>query len=269
MDLRGLKLFNLGLKEKVVKGTIGFSNSSVWMVDGVSKDNPKGKLTNKDLASWWDIFLKENIDYVDDLLDLVNKGLKVLKMTDFWGTELAVSLVIIKDKGENLDILLIGDCEVILGHNDKLSRVIKSNNFNITRNFISTMQEISKKESKTILEARFDIAPELIKYIRGGVDEPYKLLRCKYNYVTENDVILDNVSKDTITHITVYNSGVSRYYNIFKLGDLEDLYKKSIDSENYISIYESISNIEKEDIKCEKYPRITPVKSCMLVSLGV
>lgn len=269
LNFSNLKLFNLGLKEKIVKGTIGFTENSMWMVDGVSKYNPKGKLNNKNLAYWWNTYLKENIELEENLLGLVNKGLQSLKQTEFWDTELAVSLVIIKDKGEDLDILLIGDCEVILGKNKKLSKLIKSNNFNITKNFISEMQEISKNEHKDILETREDIEEELTKHIRGEAEEPYILLRCKYNYVTEQDVVLESVKKNTITHISVYNSGVSRYYNTFKLGGLEDLYRKSIDATDYMSIYECISNKEKEDIMCEKYPRIKPAKGCMLISVGV
>ena len=130
------------------------------------------------------------------------------------------------------------------------------------------MQEISKEENKQILETRADIAKELKAYVNGYVEDSYVLLRCKGREVKEKEVVIKKIEKSKITNIAIYNSGVARYYNTFKIGNLTDLYKKSI-TNDYISIYDGLSKIEKEDIMCEKYPRIKPLKSCMLFSVGV
>ena len=141
MSFKDIKLFNLGSKENVVKGTIGFTEKSMWMVDGVSKSKERGKKTNKDLAAWWDKYLKANVEEETELLNLINTGIKKLKESEFWGTELAVSLAIVREKDKMLEVFLIGDCEVIFGYNENIAKSFKTRNYKITNLFIKTSQE--------------------------------------------------------------------------------------------------------------------------------
>lgn len=269
MDLQTLKLFSLGAKSSIIHGACGFSQNAIWVVDGNNKITKIGNLTTRDLAKWWYDYINDNISNVKDLKNLINEGLVAIKKTEFGNSELGVSLVIAREINNELEVLLIGDCEAIIGSNDKVKTVINvKKNRQITNNLIYEMINASKLMQCPIVQSRQVIAKDLQTKVRGESSNSYNLLRGKDTHISTYNSIYQKFNKNEITHITLINGGVRQYYTVFDIGCISEIYNYS-KSNDYIKLYEKISHLEKEDLECNIYPRIKPIRSYMLISVSV
>lgn len=269
MNLQTLKLFSLGSKNSIMHGVCGFSNDAIWIVDGNNKVTQIGLLTTRDLAKWWHTYINENITKIKDLKKLVNQGLNELKETEFRDSELGVSLIIARETDKSLEVLLIGDCEAIIGIGDEVKTVIKvEKNRRITNNLISKMVSASNIQQCPILKSRKVIEKDLLIKVKGESEDCYNLLRCKDVNIVSDNAVYTKMSKKEITHITLLNGGTRQYYTVFNIGDITEIYKYS-KSNDFIDLYEKVSTAEQKDLECNKYPRIKPIRSYMLISVSM
>lgn len=269
MNLQTLKLFNLGSKESVIHGTCGFAKDAIWIVDGNNKITQIDSLTTKGLAQWWNLYINEHISKSKSLVRLINQGLKELKKTEFGKSELGISLVIARELENNIEILLIGDCEAILGQDNEVKTVLKiERNREITENLISKMIHISKNMNCTVVKSRKEIEEDLKSKVNGESEESYIFLRGKDLKIISNNYLYKKINKKDITQITLLNGGSRQYYTVFNIGDIEDMYRISKNFE-FLDVYEEISRLEREDLDCNIYPRIKPIRSYMLNSVSI
>jgi len=269
LDLQTLKLFSLASKRSIIHGTCGFVSDAIWIVDGNNKITQIGSLRTKDLALWWNNYINENISSAKDLTDLINQGLIAIKSTEFGNSELGVSLVIARETENDLEVLLIGDCEAIIGREDEIEAVIKvEKNRQITDSLISKMVSTSQAKQCSILKSRPVIEKDLQTKVRGVSEESYSLLRGKDKQITSDNSMYKKFNKRNVTHITLLNGGTRQYYTVFEIGDISEIYQYS-KSNNFIELYERVCQAEKEDLDCNTYPRIKPMRSYMLISVGI
>lgn len=269
MHFEDIKYFNFGVKKKPSSSICGFTRNVMWLIEGSTKLNQRGNLTTSDIALWWNNYF--NIEFMNinsDIETVLNNGLELLKETQFNTVNLGISLAVVKVNEYNeLELFLIGNCDILYGTDRELRGFLSDeHNNNLTDILVNKMVYHSNKFNISVLDSRSIIQDYLYMLIEG------EKLSVSYNLVRSTDLLVNKsiirkeVIKDTdINMISLVNSGVSRYYKLFKIGDKNDLFLKSINI-NYIDIFNKLKQKELFDISCDIYPRIKKERCMALLS---
>lgn len=269
-------MFSFSGRGKTNDDSYGFSETSLWVVDGTSRIKNYNLTKSKSDAQWfakhWNDFFQRNLDNSDNFPALISRGV------DFINSELnklgvntynklmlpLISFSIVKFRQNYIDIFTVGDCDVVLKSIDGLHILLtEENNLFQKKKVIDNMRSISKAKRLDLIETRRYV-DKLIEYgINNNIFNFFS--HCKEDI---HKVKMHTFQAKDIATVCILSDGVSRFYNTFNIGTIDDL-MYLLDSDKFVQTHDILSDFQSRDVKCNLYPRLTPYNDMTVIYANV
>ena len=278
----------------------GFTDTAAWVIDGTSNSyvgkNNRTK-TRSDIqwcAKWWSDYFYNNIHTFDKYTDLLECGAAMLFNTfdnfEKGAIPPSVSVVLLKDMGSVIKIGLLGDCGAIVKFKDqKVVYFVDQNNDMLIEDLMekaesvkenlrvlansptvgsdSEMDGILISDTKALFNTRRIIEKDMKALIEGSNPRcRFHLLRADNSSVADLQTLM--IQKDLVESVCLISDGMAQYFNLFKIGSVEDFMSLAT-SVYFTKSVDIISEYENSDLDCEKYPRLNVANDKTLLCFDI
>ena len=232
-----------GLRKNLIKG---YPSDAIWFVNAVS--NYIGEK------------IKLNIDTICMMKSLIlnlNKEYSTFNLSNIDNVDKpSSSMVLIREKNEDIEVLNIGDCTTIIETRSGNVKIIHDERVtNLDNAVIEKMRTLTKEKNISNSQARKYVTNDLIanrnlKNARNG----YQILG--FEQIIENNLEINIYPKSEILSICLFSDGIADYYETLKLvANVYEFYNK-VKTTKLGVIVNEIRACQNNDLSCDLYPRL-------------
>lgn len=234
---------------------VGICKKGAWVLDGATGLNNKNLISEESDAkwyvSWWNKYLRENLNENKSLKEIVLKGLENIKreyLLKLNGLEIqkldtpSASAIIIKFHKDKLEYILLGDCTLIFKDLNKNILVKDERVCKFDDEIFRKMDNLNKIENLNIDEKKKILLPFIIENrLKKNSEEGYWIL--EFNKEAVEKAIHGFIEINNEAKIIMSSDGFScawDRYNIFNENEIIE-----------IGQYKGIEYIKNETRKLE------------------
>lgn len=259
---------------------VGVCPKGAWVLDGATGLNNKNLISKESDAkwyvSWWNKYLRENINNNKSLKEIVLEGLenirkeylsKLNKVSIEAIDTPSASAIIIKLHNDKLEYFLLGDCTLFLNNSNE-NIIIKDERVSkFDEEVFIKMSKLNESGNFTIVEKKNILLPTIIENrLKKNCENGYWIL--EFNKKAVEKSIHGYINIEDEVKVMMSSDGFScawDRYNIFKENEMIEIgQNKGIE---YIK--SKIRELEKEDDKGMIFPRFKESDDSSCVYLHV
>lgn len=246
-----------GLKKNLIKD---YPSDAVWFVEQVSN------------------YIEEAIEHIDDTKTLIVNMLSSLRTSFFSLIEdsneveaidfPSASMVLVREKGDIIEICNIGDCTVVIEFVNGTLQVEHDQRVPILdQTVVHKMMALRAIEKLDISEARKRVTADLI------VNRKKKNTLNGYDILgfdtLEPNLMIKTFDRNTLANICVFSDGFEAYFSTYGLVDNVSDFYQVIQNENLAHLLAHIRTVENQDKDCILYPRLKKSDDASVVLMRV
>lgn len=246
----------------------GHIDSSYWIIDGATglyKNSIADDITD---AQWYvkeiDISLKKRInneakslkvilkECINEVFELYKKQSK----NSSCDKELypSASIIIVRELGDYIEYLSLGDCTLLLNKNDNVIKVLDETVPKLDAILTEELIKKVKEKHISISDAREELS-ELCKRHRSMKNHKNGYWILEFDEEAIDNAIYDKVNKTDVSDIIIMSDGYYRLYDTFNIykSDIELI--NDLKDKNCADLIKIIKELEDSDENCLTYPR--------------
>lgn len=271
-------------EKKYNEDTVGFTKTSAFIIDGAS-GLTRTNVTNSENDVYWYItqwkeVLKTNLDADKNLKEILKDSIKIIRSRFYSIADKekvnaldypSAAIAIVRLRNNNIEYFILGDCSIVLKHVDgkvyylKDDRVTKLDNL-VIKNIIEEYQNNMNEDKifKGFSEKTLDMLRE--NRLKKNTDTGYWILEFDEKAIDEG--IYGSFPATDSVGAVLMSDGFSAAIDNYRLIDVNSIfdYVKIYGLEK---IYNSIKDIEEDDIDCIKYPRLKKSDDCSAIHMEI
>lgn len=245
---------------------IGLSPYGAWVLDGATGLNNKNLVSTESDAkwyvNWWNSYLHENMKREDSLKEIIKDGIE--EITEEYNKLIgdnkieaidfpSCSCSILKFYEDKIEYLLLGDCTLLLDHNETVKILKDETICGLDKKVFDFMEEIKDSRGMTLNEKKAKVMPIIIENrLKKNTEGGYWALEFSKDAV--DNCVSGFIDLEDEIKIMMTSDGFSCGYDRYKIFDKDEMMKvaqvKGIDY-----IYRKVRKLEKDDEMAIEFPR--------------
>lgn len=245
---------------------IGLSPYGAWVLDGATGLNNKNLVSTESDAkwyvNWWNSYLHENMKREDSLKEIIKDGIE--EITEEYNKLIgdnkieaidfpSCSCSILKFYEDKIEYLLLGDCTLLLDHNETVKILKDETICGLDKKVFDFMEEIKDSTNLTLNEKKAKVMPIIIENrLKKNTVGGYWALEFSKDAV--DNCVSGFIYLEDEMKIMMTSDGFSCGYDRYKIFDKDEMMKvaqvKGIDY-----IYRKVRKLEKDDEMAIEFPR--------------
>ncbi len=238
-----------------------------WILDGATGLSGKNLIDKDSDAKWyvnqWDEYVKKNFHKTNiDLKRIVKEGINAVKdkyykkIKDKNATSLDLpssSIVLIRWIKDTLEYFILGDCTLLIENNNELNIIKDDSVTRLDNKVFQAMDEIMKKEGKTLLEAKKEVNNLIVSNrLLKNTNEGYWILG--FDTEAVDRALYGKIRLDNDTKLLIASDGFSAITDRYNYINMDNLIYET-QNKGLDNLCKKLREIEEDDSSGDKYPR--------------
>lgn len=279
-DIKAISYSEKDFNEDVV----GFTKTSVFIIDGAS-GLTRTNITNFENDVYWYVtqwkeILEANLDTDKSLKDILKDGLRTIKDRFHYLADKeevspldypSAAITIVRTINNHIEYFILGDCSIVL--KDNKGEVCYLKDDRVTKFDNQVINNIIEENEKNFNQHKIfkGFSPKSLEMLRvnrlkKNTNEGYWIL--EFNERAIDKGLYGRLFVDDSMQAVLMSDGFSSSIDNYRLIDEYSVFDY-VKNYGLDKIYESIRNIEKDDIDCIKYPRLKKSDDCSAIFIEV